>query len=111
MDSILNTIRKLCQISDGDTSFDTELIIFINSALAILTEIGVGLSDGFEIAGDTETWKNFYGEDVNKTLIQNYVRLKVVLDFDPPSSSFVLESLKKELSEIEWRLYNKYDGG
>lgn len=36
--------------------------------------------------------------------IKNYVYLKVKLVFDPPTSSFVVESIKQSISEYEWRI-------
>lgn len=110
MNSILMSIKKLLNISSDDTSFDTDVIIHINSALSVLTEIGIGPTSGYSIVGDTETWEDFYGESVYKTSIQTYVYLKTKLIFDPPSSSFVLEALKREKDEIEWRLNNKTKG-
>ena len=35
MESILNSIKKLLMLSEDDTSFDTDIIIHINSVLSI----------------------------------------------------------------------------
>ena len=53
IDSILDSIKILLGIEQTDTSFDQSLIIFINSALANLIQIGVGLDlvNGFSITG------------------------------------------------------------
>ena len=109
MGSILTSIKKLCQVAEADTSFDTDLIIYINSALTKLKELGVGPVEGVSIADSTQTWVGLYGEDVDQTLIRLFVYINVRLIFDPPTSSFVLDALRKELSETEWRLYVKAD--
>lgn len=37
--------------------------------------------------------------------VKSYVALKVKLLFDPPQSSTVMEAVKNQISELEWRLY------
>ena len=109
MESILTSIKKLCQVAEADTSFDIDLVIYINSALTKLKELGVGPAEGASITDSTQTWVSLYGEDIDQTLIRLFVYLNVRLIFDPPTSSFVLDALKKELKETEWRLYVKAD--
>lgn len=101
--SILQTIKKLLGIEQEYDVFDNDLIIHINSALSVLTQLNVGPKTGFMITGDSETW-----DDLNVTskisMVKTFIHLKVRLIFDPPSSSFVLESIKNLISELEWRL-------
>ena len=107
IDSILDSIKILLGIEQTDTSFDQSLIIFINSALANLIQIGVGLDlvNGFSITGSSETWKDFIGEDKRLNMVKSYVFIKVKLDFDPPTNTSLLESYKNNLKEDEYRLY------
>lgn len=104
MDSILTTIKKMFGISEDDTSFDTDLIININSVLMILKQMGVGPETYFFIQDKTAVWSDFIGERTDLEAIKTYVFLKVRLMFDPPSSSFVLDSIKNQISELEFRL-------
>lgn len=46
-DSILQSIKKLLGISKEDTSFDTDIIIDINSEFMTLNQLGIGPKDGF----------------------------------------------------------------
>ena len=46
-DSILTSVKKLLGITEECTDFDADLIMHINSVLMILTQIGVGPSEGF----------------------------------------------------------------
>lgn len=105
MDSILNATKKFLGISEEDNNFDQDIIMHINSVLAILTQMGVGPSEGFAIEGAGETWDNFIPDGGPKySGVKSYVYLKVRLLFDPPSSSTHMEAIKQAISEFEWRL-------
>lgn len=104
MESILTSIKKLLGIEGGYDYFDTDLIIQINSALSVLTQIGVGPPKGFEITGESETWFDFLGNDPRIYIAKSYVYLKVKLLFDPPTNSSLLESTNRLINEFEWRL-------
>lgn len=56
-ESILISIKKMLGLQEEYTPFDTEIVIFINSALFKLMQLGVGPSTGFEITGMEETGK------------------------------------------------------
>lgn len=104
-DSILTSVKKLLGITEECTDFDADIIIHINSALMILTQLGVGPIEGFSIQDKTVLWTNFLGEDNQKLeSVKSYVYMKVRLMFDPPSSSAVMESMNRMISELEWRL-------
>lgn len=118
MDSILNSIKKLLGSYEDDTNFDIDLIININTVLAILTQLGVGPREGFSITGSTETWSDFIDSSmVSMEQIKTYIYLKVKLIFDPPMSSTVIEAYKRQIDELEWRILhaveiqNASDGG
>lgn len=104
MDSILTSIKKLLGMDADYTAFDTDVIIHINTALAILYQLGVGPDKGFRIRDDSATWQDFVGEDTRLDDVKDYVYLKVKLLFDPPSSSAAIQSTESLISEIEWRL-------
>ena len=103
--SILSSIKSSLGIDKDDTSFDTDIIMHINSVFSILTQLGVGPSEGFAIVDKDDSWDDFVDED-NTTLIsmKSYMYMKVKLLFDPPSQSAVIASYEKLISEFEWRL-------
>ena len=103
-DSILNSIKKLLGIAEDYNYFDQDIIIDINAALMILTQLGVGPSKGFLITDDGDTWSDFIGNANNLGSIQSYVYMKVKLMFDPPQNSFTVDSMTKLVNEFEWRL-------
>lgn len=109
-DSILDTIKQTIGVSADDDSFDVDLIVAINSALMGLADIGVGPSSGRIITGSSETWSMLYGVRDDFEMVKSFVTLKVRLLFDPPTSSFVLESMKALAAEYEWRLNVRAEG-
>lgn len=109
-ESVLTSIKKLLGIDANYTHFDSDLIMHINSVFSILTQMGVGSADGFSITGDSESWSDFISESPNKfSFVKSYMYLKVKLLFDPPLSSAVIESINRQISELEWRLFVEAD--
>lgn len=104
MDSILTSVKKLLGIAEEDTSFDTDLIIHINSVFSILIQLGVGSPEGFSIEDNTAVWTDFIKDGTNLELVKSYVYMKVRLLFDPPTSSSAIETSKSLINELEWRI-------
>ena len=103
-DSILTTIKKLLGITEEYEHFDQDIIMHINSVFMILTQLGVGPSNGFSISDKTATWDEFIEEGTNLEAVKSYVYMKVRLLFDPPLSSAVMECINRSINELEWRL-------
>jgi len=103
--NILGTIKSLLGISNDDNGFDNEIITYINSVFAILTQLGVGPIEGFSVLDASENWTNFLVDtNPNFELIKTYIYTKVRLMFDPPQNSFLVDALKQQISELEWRI-------
>lgn len=106
MDSILTSVKKDLGIVEEYTHFDPDIIMDINTAFSILTQLGVGPDTGFSITDDTTTW-NDYISDPNSpvlNLVKTYISKKTRILFDPPLSSAVMESMNHVISELEWRI-------
>lgn len=104
MDSILNTIKQMLGIPIDDTAFDTDIIANINSTLMILNQLGVGPSTVFSIESNSSLWSDFLTDVSTYQAVKTYIFLKVKLFFDPPVTSFVLDSMKSQILELEVRL-------
>lgn len=102
MESILTSIKKMVGIEDECVDFDTDIIIHINSVISNLTLLGVGPSSGFRITDKHSKWSDFLGNDHRLENVKTYTYLRVRLVFDPPSSSAVIEAMKKEIDKLEW---------
>lgn len=107
-DSILLSIKNMIGINSEDKDFDLTLVNNINSALFTLTQIGVGPQEGFSISGPDEVWNDFIGE-TNLGNIKLYIYLKLRLSFDPPTNAFVVEAIKEQIKETEYRLHIQMD--
>ena len=108
MESILTSIKKLLGIMSDYTNFDDDIIIHINTAFAMLNQLGVGPEGGFMIVDANSRWKD-YTTEKNLNMVKTYIYLKVRLLFDPPTSSALIESINRTLSEIEWRIFLEGD--
>lgn len=104
MDSILTSIKKLLGIAEEYEHFDPDIIMHINSAFSVLTQLGVGPAEGFRIEDESTEWSEFLKDDLRLELVKTYIHLKVKLVFDPPSSSAVIESINRQITELEWRI-------
>ena len=102
MDSILDSIKKMLGLDEEYEAFDTDIIILINSALMSLNQLG--LPSGIRIDDSLTTWDEITGDRATLEAVKEYVYLKVRIVFDPPTSSYVLDSLKEEIRECEWRI-------
>lgn len=104
MDSILNSIKKLLGIDEMCDHFDLEIITHINSVFSILNQLGVGPPEGFMITSNAEKWSDFLSNNQTIESVKSYTYLKVKLIFDPPQSSYAIESINRLISEFEWRI-------
>lgn len=109
-ESILKDVKKMCNVPEWDDGFDQELIIHINTALMTLAQLGVGPPGGLFITNEENTWSELVEGSIELEGVKTYVGLKVRLIFDPPTSSFVLESYKNIIAELEWRLNVQVEG-
>ena len=103
-ESILDSVKAMHGIESDDTSFDKELIMHINGALMVMTELGVGPIAGYSITGKDQTWTDFLQGRTDLDLVFNDVYLRVKLIFDPPQSGTHVQALESLISEFEWRL-------
>lgn len=103
IESILTSIKKHLGIEESYTAFDNELIMNINQALSVLTQLGVGPESGFFISDASAKWEDFTKEKYIPLAI-DFTYLRVRLLFDPPSSSSVIEAIKESIQEDTWRL-------
>ena len=104
MDSVLTSIKKLLGITEEYDQFDQDLIMHINSVLMVLTQIGVGPSNGMIINDSSTTGHDILSDTSNIEAVKTYVYLKVKMIFDPPSSSSVADAMNRSINEYEWRL-------
>ena len=102
--SILTSTKAVLGLDEGYDAFDLDVMVFINSALATLDQLGVGPIGGLVIDGPEAVWDDLAVPDNQLGLIKTYIFLKVRMLFDPPTTSFAISAFNKQIEEYEWRL-------
>ena len=108
-DSILESIKTQLGLDADYTPFDAELIVHINSAIMTLEQLGVCKTPGFFIGSAIDIWSDLLKSDVNLAATKTYLYLQIKQVFDPPSTSFALDALKRQAEQYEWRLMVQAD--
>lgn len=102
-ESILTSTKAALGLAEDHTAFDTELVLFINSVLSRLVQLGVGPQDaGFRITDKNDTWDQFMGPSAKLEMIKGYMYNRVKLYFDPPEIGFVLTMMKEMVEKDEY---------
>lgn len=109
-ESILTSMKKLLGIVPEYDVFDDQILLYVNSAFSTLHQLGIGPEEGFEIVDDSTTWDDLITEP-RFNFIKAYIGMKVHVMFDPPSSSFALDALSKQIQEYEWRIIAEKENG
>lgn len=108
-ESILDSVKLALGITADYPYFDEQLILYINTAIAVLIQTGVG-AEGFTISNNSAKWSDLLGDKMAALeYSKTYIILRVRLLFDPPQSSGAMEALKETLRELEWRGYVECD--
>lgn len=102
--SILGTIKKMLGIDSEYTIYDQDIVVFINSYIEELVQIGVGNAN-FSVTGHDQTWFEFLGANSGKyDGAKSYIYYKTRLSFNPPANSFVVSAYQDLIKETAWRL-------
>lgn len=109
-DSILDSTKKVLGFEADYRAFDLDIMIHINTAFNILESLGVGPNGGYMIAGHENTWDEFTQNDTQLNSVKTYVYVKTRLLFDPPGTSYIINSFNELAKELEWRLQVHSEG-
>lgn len=110
-DSILTSVKHALGLDEAFGAFDQDIIMHINTALFTLAQLGVGPENAYQITDDKQEWSSFLEGRSDINAVKSYIYLKVRLLFDPPSTSFVIDAMNKQIAEFEWRLTTQTDPG
>lgn len=102
-DNILTSTKKVLGIGADYEAFDVDILMHINSVFSTLHQLGIGPVDGFFV-DEESTWSSFLGNDNRMNSVKTFTYLRVRLVFDPPGTSYLIESLRKQAEELAWRL-------
>lgn len=108
--SILTSTKKVLGLAEDYTAFDEDVIIYINGVFSTLNQLGIGPDAGFMIENADAEWSDFLGDDLRLNNIKTYIYLRVRMLFDPPSTSFLIAAMEKQIEELEWRINVQREG-
>ena len=108
MDSILNSVKAYLGIQENDTAFDPDILMAINAVMFALNQLGVGPSSVFVVEDSTQTWDDFLGT-ASIGGVREYMNMRVRMLFDPSSNNQVMDALKEQIAEFEWRIVAEVD--
>jgi len=109
MSSILDDVKLALGLLPEDASFDSTIIMHINSVFAMLhSATGVGGPAGYAITGSNNTWAELY-EDDRLNSIKSYVFVRVKVLFDPHIIGAVLSAHERQFQEMEYRIMAEAD--
>lgn len=109
--TILEDVKQAITGDSSDTFYDSVLVDYCNSVFMILYQIGV-LEEPFAIVDEAETWEDLYSQVRNPEKlggIKDFVYKRVQLKFDPPQNSTLLQAMKDDAAETQWRMYIEED--
>lgn len=101
---ILPCIKKMLGLNEDYNPFDQEIVAQINTTFLDLNQLGVGRKNFQVTLYKNETWKDFLGDAENMDAVKSYVWANVKMAFDPPASSVLMDSLKRLVEKLEFRL-------
>ena len=101
MTIILANVKTSLGILPDNLGFDSELLMFINSAKSSLVQLGVAELD---IAIDEETeWPTFPNGVIESTS-KHYIHVKTRQTFDPVASETISRTMLSAANELEGRI-------
>lgn len=105
MESILNSTKDKVGVAENYTVFDSPIVDHINSAFSRLLTLGVGPAGGFSITDDLDEWEDYENVPPDQLhMVKTFVFLYVRMLFDPPQTSYLQETMRKQIQEHEWLL-------
>lgn len=107
MNTILEDVRKVIGGGLIDHYFDEQICMHINTEIFTLDQLGVVINH--VVVNDETKWTEVIPDIKEFEAIKTWLGLKVRLIFDPPTSSYVMESITSNLNELEFRIQTKAD--
>jgi hypothetical protein len=106
-DQVLTSVKQFIGIADNDDTFDPDIIMAIGTALLSLKQLG-GIGS-IPTVDDETVWSDLGVSELLVSVAPIYVALKVRLVFDPPTGTALLEALKSNLAEMEFRITSEVE--
>lgn len=98
--TILEDVKSGLMILDD--SFDKSLLIEIQTAFSILSQLGIEKAATVPVT-ETSEWSDFFGKP-ELMMCKTYVIKQTQMVFDPPTLSFQITAQKELLDELKERI-------
>lgn len=108
MDSILDSVKSYLGIRSEDTAFDPDILMDINAVMVVLNHLGVGPDEPFVVEDSMAEWSDLLGDNPIGG-VREYVNLRVKMLFDPSTNNQIMDALKEQIAEFEWRILAEVD--
>jgi len=109
-EKILQSIKESLQIVSDYTVYDSQIMDDINAVFSTLHQLGYHYVDDFEVTTGDETWDEIIPAK-RFNFVKRFIQCSVRLMFDPPSSSFAVDELNREIAKLEWRINVEMETG
>lgn len=103
-ESILNSVKHSLGLSLTDPSFDEDVLMHINGAIAALFQLGVGPSDPVLVVDNTTEWSGLTDNLHLLSLCKQFVYHTTKMNFDAPGTSYLIEANQNIISELTFRI-------
>ncbi len=101
MTAILVDVKTSLGVLEDNLGFDSELLMFINSAKTSLVQLGLAELD-IDIVEETE-WPPFPNSSI-EALAKHYIHVRVRQTFDPVASETIARTMSVAVNEVEGRV-------
>ena len=98
---ILENVKVSLGILPDNLGFDSELLMFINSAKSSLVQLGVAELDIY--IDELTAWPTFPNSSV-EAMSKHYIHVKVRQTFDPVASETIARTVLAAANELEGRI-------
>jgi hypothetical protein len=103
--SILSDVKQYCGIEPEDTYWDTQIVLFINTAFATLSQVIADSPNHFMISDDSAEWTDYLSDTQQIEWVKMNVCASVHKMFDPPTNSAHMEAINDIIAETQWRVF------
>lgn len=113
-DSILTNVKEVLIGGEPEelekyTPFDTQLLMYINSAINSLVQLGLESANGVVVKSKDQTWTEVLGERDDIEFVKEYITLSTLVLFDPPDRSYHLAAIENRITELTFRINVQVD--
>lgn len=104
--NVLLDVKQNIGVADSNTVFDEIIITGISGGIATLNQLDCMLCQ--TLITPSATWDKLVNSKYESIfpLIKQFIILHTKLIFDPPTSSVLTQTIKSEISQLEWRINN-----